>query len=176
MIYFFTVLFWIIAISMISGYIFNSELINWFEWLCSLLCLLIFTIFSHHFLQVRIVLKGKTVRLVKSMWVKNDKMEKQKIKNMLFYYKNREQKIVIEQFNVDMLEKYGFAKDIEMGSFEKSPVLLSMYNSQNIIFISKDGTSYSLNPRPYTKRSIRVLKNHIMSQSGLMPIGKLNDL
>jgi len=176
MIYVFAVLFWILAIWMIYEYLFNTESINWVEWLCLFLCPLIFSVFSYHFLQVKIVIEESTVRIIKSMWVKKDKNKKFKIRNILFCHNGRDQKIVTEQFDIDMLEKYGFTKDFKIQSIEISPVLMPMYTSQEIVFIMKDDTISSLNPRPYTKCSIRKLKCYIASQSGLMPFGKLNEL
>jgi len=176
LVYFFTVIFWIIAISTIYGYIFNAKQISWVEMLALFLCLLLFSQMSIHFLSVKIVLEGKTVSLNKSQWIKREKDEKFEIKKIFFYNGGYEQKILTEEFHIDRLEKYGFTKDFEISSFENLPIPLPRYASQEIVFIMADSTMHTLNPRAYTKASVRKIISYISNKSGLMPVGKLNDL
>lgn len=176
-IYFFTVLFVVSSIWLMYEYISGDVELSVFELACIIITPFIFLTFFSHFGKVKIIIDCNELIFVKSMWVNRTKEDKFKLSNFLFYQNGKIQKILIEIVALNLLEKYGFTRDLEMDYVEKPPVFAAnIFSNQEIIFIMKNNEIKSLNARPYTKKDIKRLKDYIQQQTRIEATGSLNDI
>ncbi len=177
-IYFFTAFVSLALIWLIFERFFGSYRPSIIEWICCILAPAIFLVFSFHFLKVKIRIQEKEIIIVKFMWKNREANDKRKITDILFSQNGQIQRIVTETVDLNKIKQYGLTKDLGMDYAETVPPMprMDLYLCQEIVFIMENNETKSLNGRPYTKKSIRKLRDYIKQTTGIEPTGSLKDL
>ncbi len=177
-IYFFTVFVSLALIWLIFERFFGSYRPSIVEWICCILAPAIFLVFSFHFLKVKIRIQENEIIIVKSMWKNREENDQRRISDLLFSRNGQIQRIVTETVDLNEIKQYGLTKDLGMDYVEAVPPMPrnDLYLCQEIVFIMENNDIKSLNGRPYTKKSIRKLRDHILQATGIEPTGSLREL
>ncbi len=176
-IYFFAALMSILSTWLMYQHFSGNTTLTIFDFICCFIVPLIFIVFSFHFGKVKIKINNNEIVITQSIWKNRAENDKRNIADFLFSQNGKIQKIVVDTIVSTEIKQYGFTKDFGMDYIGESPMLKKdFYLSQEIIFIMEDGDIKSLNARPYTKKSIRKLRNHITQSTGVEPMGSLKSI
>ncbi len=174
-IYFLTALLTVGSLWLVYEYFFGREPLSIVALICCILAPLIFWIFSLHFAKVHIRVNDREIVITQFMWKTKKADDPRKITDFLFSQNGKIQRIVTDTVEPGEIKRYGLTKDLGM-SFVERPPNPQMDLSQEIVFIMKNHEIKSFNARPYTKKSIRKLRDYINRTTGIEPTGSLKDL